>query len=196
MLTLRARLFAIISIVVLLVLAVVIGLLWYGKRSQAPAGGEVPTTGVAPAAGGQNVTGGAVPGAITGVPVQPITTEAMEKNAVKQLAKIFIERYGSFSTDSGYQNIVELEGLLTAKLWASLSAKIGTPVAGGFVGVTTRAVAATLTDWKKDQSAVVNIQVAQTEERNGVAGVFHKNVDVKFLKVKGQWLVDAFVWGK
>jgi len=197
MITLRTRLFIIISIVVLLVLVIGIGLLWYGKRAPTPTpGGETPSTTI-PAAGGQNVTGGgAVPGAITGLPVQPITTEATEKNAVKQLAKVFIERYGSYSTDSDYQNIIELESLVTEKLWATLSKKIGTPITGSFMGMTTRAVAAALTDWKKDQSATVGLQVVQTEEKNGGQNVLHKNIDIKFLKVKDAWLVDSFGWGK
>ncbi|MFA7653906.1 MAG: hypothetical protein WCX97_02580 [Candidatus Magasanikbacteria bacterium] len=194
MFTLRARIFVIISIVVFLVLATSIGLLWWGKKIPATISEEGGATTVDSAVNQPVVGGGIVPSATEGLVVKKPSSEAVEKNATKQLAKIFIERYGSYSTDSDYQNIKELQELVSSQLWADLSQRINTPMAGGFVGVTTRVIAATVSVWNKDKDATINLQVIQTEQRDGVESVLHKNVDVELIKTAGEWLVDKFKW--
>lgn len=196
MLTLRARIFGAVSIGVLLLLAVGLGILWYTRRAQPATTDQATTTSEtnlgSPAGSGV----GGVPGAITGLTVKQPTTEAMEKNAAKQLAKIFIERYGSYSTDSDYQNIREIQPIVTDKLWSVLSKRLSAPVTGAFVGVTTHAIAASLTSWKKDASAVVDMQITQTEIRDGAERQYQRTATVNLVKSGGLWLVDTFTLNK
>jgi hypothetical protein len=195
MLTLRTRLFIIISLIVLVILGIAVGLVVWNKRAKVVVEPPSATT-TTPGAGatdGVNIIPG---GSTTGLQVQKPTTEEAQKIAVKQLAKVFIERYGSYSTDGDFQNIKELNGMTTDKLWAELSKKIGATAGGNFVGVTTKAIAAVLSDWKKDLSATVDLQLVATETRSGRESTVQKTAQVKFLKVKTQWLVDSFTLGK
>jgi len=198
MLTLRARIFAISSVVILVILAIVIGLIVWGKRQKTvlTPGGTATTTVETPGTTSGTVSPGVSPEVLQGLKVQAPTTEAMEKNAVKQLAKVFVERYGSYSTDNDWQNIRDVEGLVTNNLWSELSKKLTGKNGSVFVGVTTKAIAATVTDWTKDKTAVVNLQVNSIEERNGTQTTVQKSATVNLEKVSGQWLVSAFSWNK
>lgn len=198
MLTLRARIFAISSVVILIILAIVIGLIVWGKRQKntPTPGGTATTTVETPGTTSGTVSPGVSPEVLQGLKVQAPTTEAMEKNAAKQLAKVFIERYGSYSTDNDWQNIRDVEGLVTSDLWGELSKKLTGKNGSVFVGVTTKAIAATVTDWTKDKSATVNLQVNSIEERSGTQTTVQKSVTVNLEKVSGQWLVSAFSWNK
>ncbi len=198
MLSIRARIFAVASIIILLILGVSIMLVVISKKNQTPAGNEQNTTGTlgqgdtsqntAIFSGGNNAT--PVP---SGVKVIPPTAEDVEKNAVKQFAKIFIERYGSYSTDSNFQNIRDVEFLVTESLWQKLSSQIGRISGDKFVGVTTGAVSAEVAALDGD-SARVNMSVVQEEDKDGTVTTASKNVIVYMMKVSGSWLVDKFEW--
>lgn len=205
MLSLRARLFIIISLIVLVILGISIFLI---IRSKQPVGGETATTTVVNG-GTVNVidssnfnynpnlttplAGGEVP---QGTPIKPATSLEAEQNAVRQLAKIFVERYNSYSTDNNFQNIIDVKELVTPELWQTLSAKIGkTPPVGSFVGVTTKVFTTELKDWG-GKSAVVSLSTAISEEKNKVFSDRQQDLVVELVKTGDSWLVAKFQWGK
>lgn len=203
MLSLRARLFVIISLVVLLILGVSVFLVIRSKK--AATGGETTTTtgqtGNVVDSSNFNynpiiqtpVVGGQIP---QGTTVQPATTLEIEQNAVRQLAKIFVERYSSYSTDGDYQNIVEVQDLVTPELWKTLSAKIGKTAAGGsFVGVTTKVFSSEITKWESG-SAVVSLNTSIQEEKNATVSDRQQKITVNMAKSNGSWLVANFEWEK
>lgn len=122
---------------------------------------------------------------------QPTTLET-EQNAVRQLAKTFAERYNSFSTDNNYQNIRDVEELVTSVLWKKISARLDTPQASGaFSSATTEVLSATLADWKTDQ-ATITLKVRKTSVQGSIKTEQYQTISVVMVKQNGQWLADSF----
>jgi len=202
MLSLRARLFIIISLVVLFVLGISLFLIMRSK--QTPVGdGTSTTTANGGVVGGNNfnynpdinspLVGGEVP---EGTPIRPSTSLETNQNAVRQLAKIFVERYNSYSTDSDFQNIIDVKELVTPALWQTLSAKIGkAPATGSFVGVTTKVFTTEIKTWENN-SATVNLNATIREEKNGVSSDRQQSIAVEIVKNGEGWLVSSFQWAK
>lgn len=199
MMTLRARLFLVATVVILVILSISIFLIVMSKKKTAPVTETTPTTTdniIDTTNFPAQLTQPAATTVPAGVTVKPPTSEEVQKNAAQQMAKIFIERYGSYSTDNDYQNIREVETLVTPNLWATLSKKIGAPINGGeFYGVTTKAITTSIVDWAKT-SAAVEINTMRTENKNGNILTSNQKVKVTVLQSGDQWVVDKFEWLK
>ena len=201
--SLRARIFIIVSVVVLIILGISLFLMSdFGKNAISPA---APTEQNLPETTQTNnspVNTTEQPVVNTTIPTIPvnITTEDTEKNAAKQLAKVFIERYGTYSTDNGSDNIRDVQGLVTPALWSTLSARINSTTvnenvapSGAFYGISTQVFSMELVNWLPD-NAKVSLQLVRTEEKNGIRTVKHQNAEVIMVKQNEQWLVQNFKW--
>lgn len=189
---LRTRLFIIIAFA-LVAIAGVTGILYYLKnKSAAPE--TTPTVAVPQVIDSSNfvqpnqVKPTDIP---AGATIKQATTLEMQQNAVKQLAKIFIERYNSFSSENNYQNIIDARELVTNELWARISQPLGKPATGSFIGVTTEAVNATLSNWG-DAEADFLIKTRRTTEKDGAKSEQYQDVKVTLKKTGTAWLVDSF----
>lgn len=200
MFTLRARLFIIISFVVLVILAISIVLLIRSKTkppaSGLPAGAITPTSNIIDQSNFNQNQGiiTAPPVVAPTAPPKPSALE-VEQNSVKQLAKIFTERLNTYSSDNSWQNIKDVETLVTPALWKQISAKLGTTPSGGFVGSTTVALTNVLGTWNSEQ-VTVTLQVRQTTEQKGAQTVAYKTIVITLAKASGSWLVDSYAWQK
>jgi hypothetical protein len=192
--SLRARIFIIITVVVLIVLGISLFLLIGARKKAASeatgnAGGTAATateTGLPPAP-----TGTEIP---SGLPVKKQTTVEVEQAGVTQLARVFTERYGTYSTQNDSQNIKEVESLCTRALWSKISARIGASAGNqNFVGVTTRVITTELASWN-GSTATVELRTMRTEEKSGEVTNKYQNAEVKLIKSGENWLVDQFVW--
>lgn len=190
--SLRVRIFIITSIVVLLVLGVSIFLI-VNKNKTAPA----PESGAAPAGQTAGLPAPAPASIATsipeGLPAKTATPLEAEKNGVQQLAKVFVERYGTYSSDNNSQNIKDVQSLVTPALWSKLSGKITTTSAGSFFGITTKVIGMDLTSWS-DSKAMVELKIVRTEEKNGKFTTYYQNADVEMVKQNGEWLADKLTW--
>jgi len=192
MITLRARIFIFISIIVLLIIGISLLIIVMTRKGNVtpPATGTEATTaqndGVANAP-----AQGIVPTPVAGLAVRPQPTLDAQKNAVKQLARLFIERYNSFSSNNEWVNITEVKDLVTADVWSKISQYIGKNSGGTAVAVVTQAVSVSLSNWQ-DTSATVLISTVRDETRNSVTQHLQKNYQVEMLKVGEQWLVNKF----
>ncbi|MEK7680965.1 MAG: hypothetical protein AAB348_02895 [Patescibacteria group bacterium] len=198
--SLRARIFIIISLAILAVLAVSIILIMRNKAKQAAKQSTQvenmdKTESPATATSAGNLTGSDQSTKIPeGIPIKSATALENEQNGVKQLAKIFVERYGTYSTENNYQNIKDLEGLSTDALWKSINSIISkTRTSTEFMGVTTRVITTELSKWEKN-SAVVALKALRAEEKQ--AGALNKYLDytVSLIKNGQDWLVDKISW--
>ena len=194
MLSLRARLFIIISLVVLFILGISLLLIIARKNptpTVVPGGNEQVNTisinnGVTLAQNGVTVT------PPSGAVIKPATPLEAEQNAVKQLARIFLERYSTYSTDNDYQNITDVQELVTPEMWIKISARMKTaPTAGSFVGVTTNVISMDLGDWSADKAMVV-FKTNSVEEKNSITSSTYQTVQVFLVKTGDNWLVEKF----
>ena len=195
MLSLRARLFIVISLIVFIVLVISLFLLYRAKRSPEPVATVTPTT-TAPTnvidSNNFNNTPIANPQVVTSpAPTRKPTTLEAEQNWTRQLAKIFTERYFTYSTDSNYENIKEVQSFVTPELWKRISRVIGTTPSSTWSGVTTVVVSSKLLAWAPP-TATVELKAQQTTEKNNVSTQSQRTFTITLTKIDEQWFVDSF----
>jgi hypothetical protein len=192
--SLRVRIFIILSIIVLFILAVSIFLFVRGKQKNDLSSDVQPTSTVS-----NNNSSGQIaqPGATVipaGTPVKPLTAEEMEKNSVEQIAKIVVERYGTYSTDNEFQNILEVKTLVTPALWTKISAAMKTKNTNTvFFGITTKVASTQISDWSGDAATVV-LKTVRTENKNGSVKNMYQDVTVGMKKTESVWLANTLTW--
>lgn len=190
--SLRARIFIIVSILVLFILGISIFLVINKNKSASPAKDD--QTVAAP-------SGGAfVPAQLSvatpipeGLPAKTATPLEAEQNGVQQLAKVLVERYGTYSSDNNFQNIKDVQALTTKLLWTKFSSQMKAGSAGAFVGMTTKVIGTDLTDWSGTKAVVV-LTTVRTEEKNGKITTNYQNASVGMVKQDGVWLANSFTW--
>lgn len=137
---------------------------------------------------------------VTPAPVANTTGSAptveIEKKGVESFARVFTQIYGSFSSDNSYQNVFDIQTLVTPQLWGKIKppAASKTPAAS-FTGVTTAVLLAKLTAWNTT-SATVEVEATRTETKAGKTTVFNQKATVMLVKQGENWLVDNFAWIK
>jgi hypothetical protein len=192
---LRARLFIIISLIVFVILSISIFLVIRSKKiknTATPA--TVQTTTDLNSSQSVIDQNGSVITSTQAV-IKTLTTEEVEKNSVRQMAKIFIERYSSYSTDNKYQNIIEVKSLCSQSLYTEISAIMNSTQTGSFFGVTTQVLSSKITAWDKTAgTAGVEIRTKRTEEKNGATSVYYQDATVEMTKASSGWLVNKFKW--
>ena len=193
--SLRARIFIIISVVVLLNLSVSILLVVKSRNS-----GSVNTPATTPDSSNtnpdnlSNPAGGAGTQVPVGSPVKPLTSLEVEQNGAEQLAKIFIERYGTYSTDNEFENIKEAQAFVSKALWSKISLGINVKNPNsGFLGLTTKVVSVDMISWS-DSKAVFDLKIMRNENKSGVVTTRYQNVIVEMVKENNVWLADSLVW--
>lgn len=199
MLSLRARIFIIISLIVLFILGVTIFLL---VRSKNAAVVDSTATNGEGAQNGLNLlpaTPVPVANISNNIKVTPLTSLETQQKAVQQIAKIFLERYNSYSAESRYQNVLDVQILVTKNLWAQIGAKLSPGAVNtatpAFSSVLTKAYSSKLSNWS-EQSALVELQVKITEEKNGAITSRDAGANISMINEGGNWLVDKFEWIK
>ncbi len=190
--SLRARIFIIVSIAVFLILGISIFLV-VNKNKTAPT-----TEGGKTSAGQSGSLPLPVPASIAtpipeGLPAKIVTPLEAEKNGVQQLAKVFVERYGTYSSDNNFQNIKDVQALATKSLWSKISVKMTASGAGSFSGMTTKVIGTDLVSWS-DSKASVELKTVRTEEKNGKITTYYQNADVEMAKQDGEWLANKLIW--
>ncbi len=191
--SLRARIFIIVSILVLLVLGISLFLVVRSRNKSAnpPSNTTTGSVGSNTQTNGQTQTGTQTP---AGLPAKTVTPEEAEKNGVIQLAKVFVERYGTYSTDNNFQNIIEVKSFVTPALWLKISAQMNTKTTTqSFVGMTTKVISMNLTSWS-DTQATVELKTTRTQEKDGMVTTSYQTATVNMVKVNSVWLVDKLVW--
>lgn len=140
-------------------------------------------------------------------PVQtPFTTQQLQQEKevrvqasnVTTTAKLFTERYGSYSNEANFQNIRDLIPLMTEKFAAATVADLATKKAPmGFYGVTTRVITVDVVSQDEKQgTAVINLSTQRVEENGSAqnAQTKYQDVELMFATESGVWKVDSIKW--
>ncbi len=185
-------LIAVLSLLILIVLFLVIWNYFFLKPV-APANiNDVPDEGVSP-----------VLNANVAPPPQPeLNEEDKSQNGLIKIALSFSERFGSFSNQSEFENIKDLEVLMSnsMKNWAEqyveeeLAKRGDTSV---YYGVTTKAISNEVISFD-DEAGRAEIKVSaqrwEAEETPTNTKVFYQDILIKFVKQADEWKVDGAFW--
>lgn len=119
---------------------------------------------------------------------------AFDVRNVRRFAMQFAERFGSFSSEASYQNLRDLQPVLTPRMQEYVQSIIaGSGVGGEFYGVTTRALSAAIEE-KTDTAATVLVGAQREEVKAGTPRVFTQSLRVTFEKSGDGWKVDSAEW--
>jgi len=125
------------------------------------------------------------------------------KDDLSRMAASFAERFGSYSNQSNFNNIVDLKLFMSEEMkeWADsyVSGQRGKPIASDiYYGITTKAVAREIREYDDDAGkASVFVQTRRreaTSSTNNTSKVFGQDIIIRFIKEKGAWKVDGANW--
>jgi len=174
----RFKIWLAILIVVLILLAL---LIWWLTRKQ-------PLFGPGP----DNVPVYETPSA--NVTYEPPTADVVdnEELQITVLARMFTERFGSWSTDNQLKNLEELLSLSTASMQSYLNQQERTQ-SDQFYGVTTKALSTNVTS-QSDSSAEVIVSTQRIENKEGQQNIFYQDLRITMVNSQGNWLVSGAYW--
>ena len=190
MMDFRKRFFVITSVVVALLLVLLLLFLVLSRREPA-----TETTEIVPSAP-VSVTDTTVPTETPNAPAtQPVTPTPVAEPGelyVKQLARLFVERSGSYSNQNNNQHLDEVAQFATPRVMTWMRSQA--PTNGGvFQGHTTTVVVVKTREYATDR-AVVEVGAQEAIETGGTEEVKYKIGRVEFVNVGGVWKVDGVFW--
>lgn len=113
-------------------------------------------------------------------------------------AKLFAERYGSYSNEANFQNIRDVIPLMSAKFGTATTADLATKKApSGFFGITTRVITVKVVSQdEKKGTAVIDLSTQRVEENGSAQNTTTKyqDIELSFVKESGVWVVDSAKW--
>lgn len=126
----------------------------------------------------------------------------VDKDDLKRMAASFAERFGSYSNQSNYSNIVDLRIFMSKKMvaWAEnfIREQRQKSETNLYYGITTKAINEEVLDFDEDAgSASVLVQTRRREANgtiNNVSNFFNQNITINFTKENGMWKVDSAIW--
>lgn len=119
-----------------------------------------------------------------------------------KMAKLFAERFGSFSNQSNYSNITDLEILMTESMrtWAQqyVTDLRSEPYAGSYYGIITESVSVEQLAYDEGVgTARMKVSTKRQETKGSEAGaVYEQAININLVKKGNDWLVDRAEWVK
>ncbi|MFH1582975.1 MAG: hypothetical protein ABIB72_01490 [Candidatus Falkowbacteria bacterium] len=145
-------------------------------------------------------------------PVKPITTTVQPISPLKKaevgaddlarMASAFAERFGSYSNQSDYGNIRDLQIFMTdtMKTWAdnyindARARKTQTTI---YYGIVTKAISNEVKNFDSDTGRAEILIKTQRRESAGIIGnsrTFYQDIIIKYVREQGVWRVDGIYW--
>ncbi len=115
------------------------------------------------------------------------------------IAKIFVERLGSYSSEADAVNLTDILPLATTSLQKTLSdtaKKVRASSSGTYYGISTLVVTAPKMVSSSDTATVLSM-TTQRQESTGTPGnstIKYQNITVTLVKSGTTWLVDSYTW--
>lgn len=121
-----------------------------------------------------------------------------DETALRRVINNFTERFGSYSTDTNYENVALSKSLMTEKMEKAADKIVANnqQLNGEFYSVESRVMTTTLTDYSNGSTgATAEVDVRQTII-NGQAEPTYRNITARLTltKVEDTWKVDSFSW--
>lgn len=139
----------------------------------------------------------AAPNPTPTTPVTP-TPPTDAATAAKVAAMMFAERFGSYSSDQPFQNLLTLTPYVTQAFQGRLQSLMG-PVnpTASFYSVTTKAILGTVEATTSEGAQVmVAAQRSERFDRTSAPRVSYQTLRVSLAKSGQAWLVDNASWGQ
>lgn len=191
----------IIVILGLAMLAGIIYVLFFMDFKKAPVTGDLKTI-QNPAGQAETATKPAEDDKKT-VAIRPASEpKEMGEEDLKKMAALFTERYGSYSNQSNYRNMRDLEIFMTSSLQTWVENFIKQSIAKKndasiYYGITTKAISQKVQDFDDAGGRAKILVKTQRRESTGTSvnsSSFQQEIEIGFVKEAGAWKVDKAVW--
>lgn len=129
----------------------------------------------------------------------PASATSTPRDTALRTARLFVERYGSFSKNNNYENVKNLLALMTNRFRTESEKTIaasGAPKSDDeFYGISTRVLSVAMEEYVEGEKAVVKLQTARSETKGNNDPVsFTQDVHLTLLDVEEIWKVDSVNW--
>ena len=127
--------------------------------------------------------------------IAPVVQFSPEEQDLMAVARNFAERFGSYSSDSNFNNLEEVKAVSTVKLIGELQDIIDTAeVQPGFYGVSSWAMKVEILE-SAVGSAQVEVNLQRRETKEGQAEfVYYQKLLLSLIRSGSAWLVDGAEW--
>lgn len=107
-------------------------------------------------------------------------------------ARSFVERYGTYSSDSGYSNLKELLPQMSEKLAEEVLTRInqGLEQEQGFFALATKVLSLNIKEIDPESKAVFFMQVQEQQMKPGQTDILYKSIELTSIKDGNEWKVD------
>ncbi|MEA3398472.1 MAG: hypothetical protein U9R06_01880, partial [Patescibacteria group bacterium] len=134
---------------------------------------------------------------------QSENAKQVSKEELTRMAASFVERFGSYSNQSNFSNIIDLRIFMSSRMqrWADNyvgNQRLKYSSDGIYYGITTKAIAQEVIEFDDHiGQAVILVNTRRREaisSTNNTQKVFSQDVVINFLLEKGAWKVDSANW--
>ncbi len=135
--------------------------------------------------------------------VPEASAEEKLRSSISRLAAAFAERYGSYSNQGNFDNLSDLESLMTEKMWAETEnfieqSKASAGDSSVYFGITTKAISVNIASIDEGAgTAKITIGTQRRESSGSMADsstIKYEDLELFFLKVNDEWRVDTAKW--
>lgn len=140
--------------------------------------------------------------AATVQPIVPLKKTEIDSDDLTRMASAFAERFGSFSNQSDYGNIRDLQIFMTdtMKIWAEnyiIDARAKKTQTTIYYGIVTKAISSEAKQFDADIGQAEILVKTQRRESAGLAGnsaTFYQDIIIKYVREQGIWRVSGIYW--
>ncbi|MBU4217329.1 hypothetical protein L6270_02530 [Candidatus Parcubacteria bacterium] len=134
---------------------------------------------------------------------KPLVLKRISKGDVEKMAASFAERFGTYSNQAGFSNMVDLKIFMSRsmQIWAddyvSKQTKVNNDI---YYGITTKAVVVETKNFNDELGqATVLVKTRRREATMttaNVSKVFNQDITVNVVKEDGAWKINSAYWDK
>ena len=129
-----------------------------------------------------------------------VTKEASTQSVLEALAKTFAEKFGSFSNQANYENLISAKFYMTEdmKQWTdAYIAENKKKEITEFYGVTARALKAEIISLNQEETQAQIAVTVQREEEGGeslLKNITYQRLVLDFMRIDKEWKVNSASW--
>lgn len=129
----------------------------------------------------------------------PINEETVEKLEMRRIANLFTERFGSYSSEANFQNILDLKDYMTGKMWtwADNYVKKQRIIQAGdktYFGITTKVLSTTINNQTESKAELLIITQRKETKEDGTIKTYTQDIILQMRKIENDWKVDEATW--
>jgi multidrug efflux pump subunit AcrB len=137
--------------------------------------------------------------------VPEASQEEKLRSSISRLAAAFAERYGSYSNQGNFENLLDLESLMTEKMWVETDNFIqqneaGTNGESTYFGITTKAISVNIVEIDEGAgTAQITVGTQRRESSGSMADssvIKYEDLELIFQRINDEWKVDEAKWVK